>query len=119
MEDIYIMCHEALRKYVKIYAGLGHLCCSKQCAVNHIIQELDVEQIAEYALDGCFEEISPEDIGIYDDGDNDDDDVDIVQCDWCKNEMDESEVRRTDLGMLCDQCITAIRSRGEEVICYE
>lgn len=118
MEDICIMCHEPLHKHVKIYAGLGHLCCSKQCAVNHIIQELDVEQIAEYALDGCFEEISPEDIGIYDDGD-DYDDCDVVQCDWCKEDMDESEVRRTDLGMLCDHCILAIISRGEEVIVYE
>ena len=106
-----IVCHEPLHKCEKIYAGLGYLCCSKRCAVKLVCSRLDVEQIAEYAIDGCFEELAPDELGIDDEG--------IVECDWCKNEMDESEVRRTDLGMLCDHCITAIRSRGEEVIEYE
>lgn len=109
--DTCIVCHEPLYKFEKIYAGLGHLCCSKACAVKHVIEMLDVEMIAEYAIDGCFEEVAPDDIGIDAD--------DIVVCDWCGDEMDESEVRRTDLGMLCDHCIAAIRSRGEEVIEYE
>lgn len=64
MADECIVCHEPLANHETIFAGLGHLCCSKPCAVKLIISELDVEQIAEYALDGCFEEVSPSDIGI-------------------------------------------------------
>ena len=64
MADTCIMCHEPLASHETIWAGLGHLCCSKKCAVNLIISELDVEQIAEYALDGCFEEVKPSEIGV-------------------------------------------------------
>ena len=64
MADECIICHEPLNKFETIYAGLGHLCCSRRCAVKHAIEELDVEQLAEYAIDGCFEEINPKDIGI-------------------------------------------------------
>ena len=42
-----------------------------------------------------------------------------TQCAWCREEFDNSDLRYTDLGPLCDQCIAAIRSRGEEVIIYD
>ena len=42
-----------------------------------------------------------------------------IQCAWCENEFESSELRRTDLGLLCDRCIEAIRSRGEMVIAYD
>lgn len=39
----------------------------------------------------------------------------VCRCAWCNGEYDNSDLRVTDLGMLCDQCIEAIRSRGEDV----
>ena len=44
-----------------------------------------------------------------------DDDEKVYNCDWCYGEYDVSELVKTDLGMLCETCITAIRSRGEDV----
>lgn len=64
MADECIVCHEPLANHETILAGLGYLCCSKRCAVRLLTDRLDVEQIAEYALDGCFEEVTPSDIGI-------------------------------------------------------
>lgn len=64
MVDECIMCHEPLNKHVTVYAGMGYLFCSKRCAVNHLIETLDVEQIAEIAIDGCIEEVNTADIGI-------------------------------------------------------
>ena len=52
-----------------------------------------------------------------------DDDIggesDVVKCRWCDEVFDKSEVRLTDLGTMCEQCITAIRSRGEDVTVYD
>lgn len=42
-----------------------------------------------------------------------------AECAWCENEFDADQLRQTDLGPLCDRCIAAIRSRGEEVIVYD
>ena len=37
-------------------------------------------------------------------------------CKWCSELYPESELREeTDLGHLCDQCVSAIRSRGESL----
>ena len=39
---------------------------------------------------------------------------DTVECKWCHELFDKSEVRyEVDLGYLCDQCSAAIKSRGE------
>lgn len=39
---------------------------------------------------------------------------DTVECKWCHELFDKSEVRyEVDLGYLCDQCTAAIKSRGE------
>lgn len=39
---------------------------------------------------------------------------DTVECKWCHELFDKSECRyEVDLGYLCDQCVAAIKSRGE------
>lgn len=41
-----------------------------------------------------------------------------TDCDWCGENFPISELKRTDLGLLCDICIRAVQSRGEEVIIF-
>jgi hypothetical protein len=43
----------------------------------------------------------------------------VTECAWCEEEFDNSDLRNTDIGMLCDNCIAAIRSRGEQVTVYD
>lgn len=38
-----------------------------------------------------------------------------VECSWCGNEYEEYELKETNLGLLCDSCIRAIASRGEDI----
>ena len=45
-------------------------------------------------------------------------DEDVRSCDWCGGDYDKSDLRSTDLGMLCDTCIDAIRSRGEDIAVF-
>ena len=104
-------CNESLHDKDTIFSALGHLFCSRECGVSHMIEIMDVEQLAEYAFAATYEEITPDEAGINPE--------DVHKCDWCGEDFDRSEVRQTDLGMLCDGCILAIRSRGEEVIEYE
>ena len=41
---------------------------------------------------------------------------DMVECTWCNELFDKSECRyEADMGWLCDRCIAAIKSRGEEL----
>lgn len=40
-------------------------------------------------------------------------------CAWCENDFENDMLHSTDLGMLCDRCIAAIRSRGEQVTVYD
>lgn len=47
------------------------------------------------------------------------DGADYVKCHWCDEVYDKSEVRLTDLGTMCDRCIAALRSRGEQVTVYD
>lgn len=42
-------------------------------------------------------------------------DEDVCRCAWCNGEYEANDLIPTDLGMLCETCITAIRSRGEDV----
>lgn len=104
------VCHEPLNKHATVYAGIGGLVCSKQCAVEYILEKLTTAQVAEYAVEACFEEVSTEDIGVADEP---------TICIWCEEEFEDSELIKTDIGMLCEHCLAAIRSRGEEVIVYE
>lgn len=41
------------------------------------------------------------------------------ECSWCNGEYEASDLHATDLGMLCDQCIAGIRSRGEDIIIFD
>lgn len=38
---------------------------------------------------------------------------------WCGQECDENELHTTDIGRVCDRCIAAVRSRGEELAVYD
>lgn len=42
-------------------------------------------------------------------------DDDVRKCSWCGEEFDTTELIPTDLGCICERCLTAIRSRGEQV----
>ena len=43
---------------------------------------------------------------------------DLITCAWCKDNYDKSDLVKTDLGYLCDNCIRAIESRGESITVY-
>lgn len=43
----------------------------------------------------------------------------VAKCAWCGEEFEANELHGTDLGCLCETCITAIRSRGEQVTVYD
>lgn len=38
------------------------------------------------------------------------------KCSWCGEEFDATELRITELGELCESCVAAIRSRGEDLM---
>lgn len=40
------------------------------------------------------------------------------KCFWCENEFEDGELIETNLGLLCEDCIRALKSRGEEVVIY-
>lgn len=42
-------------------------------------------------------------------------DEELKTCDWCNNEFEECDLTETNFGLLCDCCIRAIQSRGEEI----
>ena len=41
-----------------------------------------------------------------------------AKCSWCGEEFEDSELKTTDIGLLCDRCLMAIMSRGEKVTVY-
>lgn len=47
------------------------------------------------------------------------DDTGVAKCAWCGESLDMSELHATDIGKLCDHCIAAICSRGEQVSVYD
>ncbi len=57
-------CCANLNKQETVYAMLGQLYCNERCAVNHLINTSDVEQIAELAVSAYIEEVRADDIGI-------------------------------------------------------
>ena len=81
-----------------IWSAEGRLYCSKDCGIHDYNDD-------EAAFNSYAEEINPLDIGIE------------RTCCWC-HKTDE-DAKPTSLGYLCDICIKAIRSRGEEVLLYE
>ena len=52
---------------------------------------------------------------VGDDAEDEDED-EVHKCAWCELEFESGQLIPTDLGMLCERCISAIRSRGEQVM---
>ena len=43
----------------------------------------------------------------------------MIKCIWCGDEFATDEVHETDLGgCMCDHCIQAVISRGEDIAVY-
>lgn len=40
---------------------------------------------------------------------------DIVECEWCNEDYEESELINTKIGNICFTCKRAIESRGEDI----
>lgn len=68
------------------------------------------EMARRYAM-ACYnvKTLMPE--SVQDDADNE-----VRKCSWCNGEYEASDLLPTDLGCICKQCLTAIRSRGEDII---
>lgn len=50
---------------------------------------------------------------------DDEEDIEHCTCEWCNiDDFEPDQLHKTDLGMLCDRCIAAIRSRGEDLFVY-
>ena len=79
-------CSVDLSTQETITAIQGKLMCNK-CAVK---------MHTEPELFGLAEEVVPSDIGIK------------PECVWCHEEYEESDLRHTDLGLLCDTCLSAV-----------
>lgn len=90
-----------------IWAAEGALYCSRDCGIHDF--KVTYGDNAEQHFDDVAEEINPQDIGI-------ELSEDVAECEWCHELFDKSELLDTDLGHICSTCVTAIRSRGEEVI---
>lgn len=106
-------CRKDLSTVSEVHAAEGMLFCSRQCAIDHQVEVLIAsvkEQAAEW-YNEYAEVVAPEDIGITEDTQ--------PVCEWCECETDEDMLTRTDLGMLCNRCIAAIRSRGEQITLFE
>lgn len=41
--------------------------------------------------------------------------LELKPCEWCHEEFEDSDLVETNLGFLCDSCLRAIASRGEDV----
>ena len=50
--------------------------------------------------------------------DDEDDEEGLVPCDWCEELFEPDELSKTDMGWLCDRCISAILSHGEKLAVY-
>lgn len=86
----------------------------KQDIVNLILKE-DIKGLDSYLL----KKLNEEDEGDYFNGEDtnsdlDNNDTDSVQCAWCGEYFEPTELHREkDLGYLCDRCVSGIKSRGE------
>ena len=111
-------CNKDLSAVAEIHAAEGMLFCSAECAINHEMELIIMsakEQAKEW-YNGYAEIVTPADIGLIP---SDTAEELEPKCEWCENEMDEDMLTRTSLGMLCDRCIEAIRSRGERIIIFK
>ena len=107
-------CHEFCRK-VNHMVDRGELCV-KAGSYRHmymptISRAVDKEmarRYSEYLHNYKGPEASDADITF-------DEEEEECTCEWCNGTFGVSELVKTDLGMLCERCIMAIRSRGEDV----
>lgn len=74
-------------------------------------EELHTVALSELNEDGTIGET----LHYWDSEDSDD----AFFCDWCGDEYESSELHDTSVGKLCDKCIRAIESRGEDITLYE
>ena len=98
-------CDTDLATCETIWAAEGILYCSRECGIHDFKYAYGDD--AEKHFDEVAEEINPRDIGIG---------TDYVKCEWCGEWHQESELKETDCGFLCDRCIEAIRSHGEDIV---
>jgi len=103
--DMCAACHIDLATCETIWAAEGALYCSRECGVHDF--KVAYGDGAEKHFDEVAEEINPRDIGIG---------TDYMKCKWCGEWYQESELKGTDDGFLCDHCIEAIRSHGEDIV---
>ena len=111
-------CGKDLSTVEEIHAAEGMLFCSDLCAIDYHT-ELIIMSAKEQAKEWYSkyaETVTPSDIGLTP---SDAAEEPETKCEWCEIEMEEDMLTRTDLGMLCDHCIAAIRSRGERIIIFE
>ena len=102
--DMCAACDIDLATCETIWAAEGTLYCSRECGIHDF--RVAYGDDAEKHFDEVAEEINPRDIGIGEE---------LEECEWCHERFEGSELTETDLGFLCDHCIEAIRSRGEDV----
>ena len=103
-ETIWAACDTDLATCETIWAAEGKLYCSRACGINDFMHAYGDD--AEKHFDEVAEEINPRDIGIG---------TDYVKCELCSEWYQESELKETDRGFLCDHCIKVIRSHGEDI----
>ena len=102
--DMCAACDTDLATCDTIWAAEGILYCSRECGIHDFKAQYGAD--AEKHFDEVAEEINPRDIGIG---------TDYIECEWCGEWHQESELKETDRGFLCDHCIEAIRSHGEDI----
>lgn len=116
--------HAYCRKVNKLI-NAGELCTVRDKYRNVYLPTLSKlifkEMARRYAMycHNCktVEEPTPEQLSL-DDVDAEDNIDEPRICTWCGETFDRSEVKMTDIGLLCDRCIDAILSRGEKLAIY-
>lgn len=112
-------CHDFCRK-VNRMIDEGELCINCDSGYRHIYlpslsKAVYKEMAARYAF--FLENYRAPTQPVVSDGQPDEDEGPCV-CTWCNGVYDEGDLLPTDLGMICESCVAAIRSRGEDIAVY-
>lgn len=90
--------------------------CGDKCACGHHGEDpefADLDNSLDFVPDN-FRKPVPADMTIEALVETMEENEDTIECKWCNELFDKSECRyEVDLGWLCDQCVAAIKSRGE------
>ena len=107
-------CHDFCRK-VNHMVDRGELCVKAGSyrhmympTISRAVYKEMARRYSEYLHNYKGPEASDADIAF-------DEEEEECTCEWCNGTFGVSELVKTDLGMLCEGCIMAIRSRGEDV----